>query len=185
MIRTRTSNLGFNLIEVSIVLGIVGIIVGGVFAAYSSVSENNRLRKGADQVTMIVQQVRNAYANRNALESASGVDFTNALIGAELIPMASVVNNTIKNAWGGNVLVTPETPAGSSANDGLNISFSGITPLSECRKFATNIFGLGRGAGLYMIDSTPVNQSTAISTVQAGSCGTDPVSFHYRLKAEN
>ena len=65
--QTRQANAraGFNLIEAAIVLGIVGLIVGGIWAAASSAYENMRQQTASKQLLSLVGNIRNYYQNAN------------------------------------------------------------------------------------------------------------------------
>lgn len=175
------SYLGFNLIEASLVLGIVGLVVGGVFAAWSAVDAQNKIRRGTEQATVIVQQVRALYGTRAALDSATGAAFTNALMDAEVLPKAWLNDsNQLKNPWGGNVLITPDQFT-SGVNDGMNISFNNI-PKTACFNFANNILSAARTQGLYKIDSAAVNTTTNFAGIRAGICASSTVNVYFNLK---
>lgn len=46
---------GFNLVEAAIVLGIIGLVIGGIWTAASAVTENNKLRTAISGTQIIVQ----------------------------------------------------------------------------------------------------------------------------------
>ena len=174
----KQNQLGFNLIEASLVLGIVGLVIGGIFAAWGTVASQQRVRKAADMTTVIVGQIRSAYAARttfDATDTASGATFTNALVEANLIPVDYLVNNTVKNPWGGNVLITPDTT-------GMNISYSALNS-ADCKKLANMILGNARNQGLTRIDSTAVNNTTNFSGITGTICSGTTLSLYFLLKS--
>lgn len=175
----RQNQQGFNLIEAAIVLGIVGLILGGVFAAWGVVAGQQRIRKAYDMTTIIVQQVRSTYATRSSLDSVTGAVFTNALINAEIIPNEWIVNaGNLYNPWGGTVLITPETLSASA----MNISFSQINK-ADCLKLANLILGAARTQGLTQIDSTTVTNTSNFTTIRGNVCSTGTLSLHFLLKS--
>lgn len=175
---------GFNLIEASLVLGIVGLVVGGIFAAWSSVENNNRIRGGADQATVTLQQIRSLYGNRNQLDSAPTANFTNALIAGELIPRAWLNDaGVLKNPWGGNLLITPDSYT-SGLMDAVNISYTNMKK-DTCKNLANRLVNVARTQGLYKIDTTNVSASTNFNSIAGSVCNGGTVSFYFTLKTNN
>jgi type II secretory pathway pseudopilin PulG len=179
---TRKQNdLGFNLIEASLVLGILGLIIGGIFAAWATVASQQRVRKAADMTTIIVGQIRTAYAARTTFDTtdtASGATFTQALVAANLIPVEYLVNGAVKNPWGGNVLITPDT-------SGMNVSYSSVNN-ADCKKLANMILGNARNQGLTKIDNATIDSTTNFSTISGSICtGTtgSTLSLYFLLKS--
>ena len=174
----KQNQLGFNLIEASLVLGIVGLVIGGIFAAWGTVASQQRVRKAADMTTVIVGQIRTAYAARTTFDTtdtASGATFTQALVEANLIPVDYLVNNSVRNPWGGNVLITPDTT-------GMNVSYSAINE-ADCKKLANMVLGNARNQGLTRIDSTTVNSATNFSAITGTICSGTTLSLYFLLKS--
>jgi hypothetical protein len=55
------NNRGFNLIEAAIVLGLVGLVVGGIWSAASNYLENQRVQRYAADILSINQCVKNKF----------------------------------------------------------------------------------------------------------------------------
>jgi type II secretory pathway pseudopilin PulG len=181
----RDKKLGFTLIELTLVLGIAGLVLGGIFAAWAAVTSQNKLRSAEEQLSMIVNQIRTTYGARSALDSASGDAFTNALIEAGLvspgwIELANSVN-VIRNPYGGTLVVTPDPYSGGAANDGINIALSRMTR-TDCLKLANDMLGIGGREGLYKIDTTNVSASTTYADISGSVCGSQTVRFYFKLK---
>lgn len=175
---THSNNLGFNLIEAALVLGVVGLIIGGIFAAWGTVSSQQRVRKAAEMTTTIVAQIRSAYASRTTFDATdvanAGQVFTNALIAANLIPADLVVSGYVKNPWNGNILVSPDA-------SGMNIVFDNIN-LADCKKLTSNVLGSGRTQGLTKVAGNAVTASSTFSSLPASVCSGNTVSFYFLLK---
>lgn len=63
------SNLGrraFSLIEASIVLGVVGLIIGGIWVAAAAVNENMKWRQTEDGLTLYIQAIVDAWDHQSA-----------------------------------------------------------------------------------------------------------------------
>jgi len=56
--KTKRSHAAFSLIEAAIVLGIVGLVIGGIWIAASSVSQKNKVNRTVEQVTIVLQNIR-------------------------------------------------------------------------------------------------------------------------------
>jgi hypothetical protein len=174
----RQNQFGFNLIEASLVLGIVGLVIGGIFAAWGTVASAQRVRKATDMTTVIVQQIRTTYAARTTFDSsdtASGTTFTQALVAANLIPVEFLVGGAVKNPWGGNVLVTPDTT-------GMTVSYSAVNT-ADCKKLANMVLGNARSQGLTKIDGTTVDANTTFSSVAGSICKSNTLSLYFLLKS--
>ncbi len=174
---------GYNLIEAAIVLGIAGLVIGAIFAAWGGVTSANKLRQSEEMMTVIVGQIRTTYGNRNTLDNVSGGVFTNALLDAALLPDSWVVNNQILNPYGGNVIITPDTSGVSANKDAMNITFNKLNK-ADCLKLASNVLGLARTQGLFKINSTTVNETSNFSNISSAVCtsGINNISFYFKLK---
>jgi type II secretory pathway pseudopilin PulG len=170
--RRFSNQKGYNLIEAAIVLGIAGLVVGAIFAAWGAVTSQNKMRRAQDQITVIVNQIRSTYGNRNTLDNTSdGTAFTGALLSAGLLPDSWTTSNSsvIGNPYGGNILVTPDSVSSGGSKDAMSIALSGLGQ-ADCYKLASNMVGSGRSQGLYKVNSTAVNNTTKFTDVKSGVC---------------
>jgi hypothetical protein len=131
------------------VLGIVGLIVGGIWAAAASAYENMRLEDASKGLLSLVQGVRNAYANNPSGTIDVTVD-TLASMGVIPTDMLSTSggNTTILHPWSGAV-----TTADASATAGVPafaLTYTGVKT-DSCNNFATRVGNTGRGSGLMRI----------------------------------
>jgi len=53
---------GFNLVEAAIVLGVVGLVIGGIWVAASTVSENHKINQTITGIGQMTQDFRNMYS---------------------------------------------------------------------------------------------------------------------------
>jgi hypothetical protein len=145
------SNAGFNLIEAAIVLGIVGLIVGGIWAAAGSAYENMRLQNASKSLLSLVQGVRSAFAN-----SPSGVVDVNVgtLANMGVIPsdMLSVVNGTptIIHQWSGTVTTDAPDASTTGGVPAFTLIYNAVK-LDSCNNLATRVANTARGSGLLLI----------------------------------
>jgi len=96
---------GFSLVEAAIVLGIVGLVIGGIWVAASSVAANVKSNEATVMLNTIINNVYNMYKGMPTPSSNTSLDA--ALVAAGAVP-ANLVNaagNDIVNPWGGDVNV--------------------------------------------------------------------------------
>lgn len=82
---TRKPKRGFTLTEIAIVLGIIGIILGAIWAAAATVYENMRAERAAGDVLTIVGGWRSIYGAKQ-VDVADWTDITAATINAKIMP---------------------------------------------------------------------------------------------------
>ena len=147
--RRRAAQKGFNLIEAAIVLGIVGLVVGGIWVAATSVYANLRAKTASDQLLKIAQGVRALYATSANVGTLASGDMTADMANANVLPgdvgnRGSTSANTI-NPWSGNVAVVS-----ASNTTTFGVRFTNIPP-AACVDFAMRNAGTGHDTGMYGI----------------------------------
>lgn len=90
--RSSQSIRGFTLTEIAIVLGIIGIILGAIWAAAAMVYENNRTKQAREQTLTIINNWRSIYGSRK-VDITNGTDMTqltvnNSFEPSEMLPVA-------------------------------------------------------------------------------------------------
>jgi hypothetical protein len=146
--RRAAPDAGFNLIEAAIVLGIVGLIVGGIWAAAGSAYENMRQQNASKSLLSLVQGVRGAYAN--APQGAVDVD-VESLASMGVIPSDMLTqsgsNVTITHQWSGTVTTADASAVGQPA---FNLTYNNIKS-DSCNNLATRVANTARSSGLLLI----------------------------------
>jgi hypothetical protein len=184
------SNAGFNLIEAAIVLGIVGLIVGGIWAAAGSAYENMRLQNASKSLLSLVQGVRSAFAN-----SPGGTVDVNVttLANMGVIPsdMLSVSNGTptIIHQWSGLVTTDAPDPSTTGGVPAFSLTYTAVKT-DSCNNLATRVANTARGSGLLLveIDGTPylnlINNSGAEPAAGGPQCDSpsDDVTFVFNIR---
>lgn len=148
--RRRAANKGFNLIEAAIVLGIVGLVVGGIWVAATSVYANLRSKRATDELLGIAQSVRALFAT-STVTGLGAVDMTAAMAQANVLPTdtmtatpAATLSSNTANPWaGGNIGVASYNAAGTQ----FSITFSNV-PTAACIDFVMRNTGPSRDSGM-------------------------------------
>jgi type II secretory pathway pseudopilin PulG len=106
---TTRCKKGFSLIEAAIVLGLVGMVVGGIWMAMASTRASTQANQLQQQTLNLVKSVRDYYAAR-ALPAAGDITSTLRTKGRfpeEMCPAncVSAGSYTVRNAYGGSTTV--------------------------------------------------------------------------------
>ena len=173
--RRLAAQKGFNLIEAAIVLGIVGLVVGGIWVAATSVYANLRSKTATDQLLKVAQGVRALYATSSVTGSANGTDLTASMAQANVLPSdilttapnAADATNTV-NPWGGNIAVYSAPNSAATAQAGFAITITRI-PAAACTDFVMRNLGVGRDSGLF--DAIGAATGAAAYAAPAGTIG--------------
>ena len=159
---------GFTLTEAAIVLGIVGLILGAIWVAASSVYSNMRVTTASKQLMTVVQNVRSLYSSSTTMGVLAATDLVKAgIFPADTNP--SAVTGLGTNGWGG--AITGARVAGGAngcAVDGscFTVNF-GTLPQDACVKFAVGNSGQGKDGGL--VGAADVEKDDGASYVGAAA----------------
>lgn len=133
------SRKGFNLIEAAIVLGVVGLVIGGIWVGAATVSENYKVNKTASDLELIVKNAQNLISFRDA-EAIGNIEITSMLRDAGVFPKDFINGNLVKSQFGGNVR--------ANLLDGSRIDFSfDKIKSSSCSRLIVKISSIGALAG--------------------------------------
>lgn len=99
MIRKRSETHGFTLTEVAVVLGILGIIMGAIWAAANAVRAKHRTEVGVNHIWQIANGVRDIYKGH----PFGGVEND---VTATLRGQGVITDDMGENPWGGQYAVT-------------------------------------------------------------------------------
>lgn len=168
---------GFNLVEAAIVLGVVGLVIGGIWVAAAAVQSNLRKSDASKGLIQIVQNVRNLYYGQTPTVTAN---ITTQLINANALP-GNMINGTAGvNPWNGSVTVSI---AGASF-DQVDVLF-GSVPRDGCIELTSRNTNISTGVGLsqILINSTTVTTFPYLPTVAATDCvATNTVTWRFGLR---
>ena len=164
MITIKANESGRSMIEMLGVLAIIGVLSVGGIAGYSKAMNKFKTNKVADNVSMLVANIKTLYAQQktyDGLDNYSAVSM--GVVPDELVASkdADKKEASLTNAFNGDVKISE---AGSTAGDdkkAFTITFSGLSR-EACITLATNDWGSGYSSGLIYIKAS----KTAITTTQ-------------------
>ena len=146
---------GLTLMETAVVFGVVGMVLGGVWMAASSVYAKQRVNTTVVQIWQIANNVHARYTGRTLTASPTTAQMVSAgLFPAEMIRLQGNVASII-NAWGGAVNAVV-CPGGMSGVQGcpspavpvtmLQLDFLGLRP-SECMSLFADLPAASQDGG--------------------------------------
>jgi hypothetical protein len=136
----RKKHRGFNLIEAAIVLGVVGLVIGGIWVAASAMLENYKISKSIEDLKFIAINTQKiiSVATANTLGTQ---DITTFAISSGIVPNDLVHGTSVKNRFGGALSL-----ANHSSGPRFFIGITTI-PKSSCMKLLTSVSSFGAQAG--------------------------------------
>jgi prepilin-type N-terminal cleavage/methylation domain-containing protein len=202
---------GFSLTELAIVLGVMGLILGALWAAASSVYSNNRASKAESEVLTVAQAIRAMYATYSSVDvnadmpagfGASTVGHANAtylaagVFPSDMLNAAPAAATAAQDPWAGGVAVVSTEVA--VANDSFAVEFDKVSQ-DSCIKILMSIAGAGYNSSVYGVSTgaagtlpiagggtnTAGTTALPISIITAqGLCTNIPsaIAFQFKLK---
>lgn len=101
MQRVRKAQSGFSLVESAVVLGVVGLVIGGIWTSASAVYESMR-RDTTERAVLTMADAAVSYF-RN---TGASTDISAFLVYIGAVPPNMVSGTSIKNSWGGQMTAT-------------------------------------------------------------------------------
>ncbi len=188
--RARPSFAGFSLIEVAIVLGVVAIILGGLWNLLGSVQENYRQDQTVSQVAQVVSNMRDFYKSKSAVDALGSDALTSYLIERNVILSEMIRKRTSPyragHLWDGTINATFKISRGSDPSSFFVIEFSGLSQ-KTCTGLASKLTGDGGPEGLLSAQINGYSRSIPISPENTiGFCGSavNSVALTYRLRQQ-
>ena len=178
-IRISKNGRGFTLTELAIVLGVMGIILGAIWAAAAAVYANNRLKTAVTEIAYVVEGYRSLYSARG-VDTADWTDVTCNGVTDGFFPSSMLLPGVTCTA--NNAATYPQHPWGSyvavasmqSWGGAINISLWNLTP-SACAQYASQLASVPdivwEDINGTAIAFPPVGNNTPWTTVQiSGLC---------------
>ncbi|HBM91290.1 MAG TPA: hypothetical protein DD400_05400 [Rhodospirillaceae bacterium] len=180
MRRTTNHSLhGFTLMEIIIVIGIIGFLLGGVWMATASIREQQRINKAFSNIMIIVQNVKSLYARTHEISSPGNFNTTN-MVTAGVFPEEMLKAGVPKSLWDTNVTLS------TRVSNAFTLSYTGPIPNLECRNLVGKAVGTERDPYLNKIETgAPPFTGSALDTLSAANTLLDNCSyikFTFRLK---
>ncbi len=171
---------GFSLIELTIVLGISGIVLGAIWIAGAMVHRNMQVGQSLSQLVQITQNVRSFYRGQNKFTTAG--DITAKMVQANIFP--AIMLDTGANPrtfWGTRVRLN--IPAADMKT--FQVIYDSELFPEICRNLAGRLGGKGRPSGLSSVATDTGTWDTSdelddLSPVTAGNCSR--ITFTFKLK---
>jgi prepilin-type N-terminal cleavage/methylation domain-containing protein len=168
----------FTLVEAVVVLAIVGLVLGSIWAATSVVRRGTSAQNTVHHVAVVAQNIRKLYSGRSAFTSAPGSDITEMLVNSGSFPreMFEDPGSVIPRTDFGTpvrVLVTTFTQ--------FQIVLDPNIPSDVCSSILTKTTGTGRDPGLVgvVVNGVAYNDLSAmgVSTIPA-NCSSITFTFN-------
>ena len=154
MTMIKTNEAGRSMIEMLGVLAIIGVLSVGGIAGYSKAMNKFKTNKIADNVSMIVANVKTLYAQQNTYKGLNnGTAVSMGVIPDELgTEYANVSQATLTNAFNGPVFIKQSDSTTDGDGKAFIIEFNNLSR-EACITLATNDWGSGYSSGLIGIEA--------------------------------
>jgi type II secretory pathway pseudopilin PulG len=175
---------GFNLIEAAIVLGVVGLVIGGIWVAAAAVQANLRKADAAKGLIQIVQNTRNLYYGQSP---SATENITAQLVSAKALPGDFINGTNGINPFNGAVTVSI---ADTVNFDDIAVVYANV-PKDACIDLTSKNTNISTGLGLsaIAIDATGGGTDATITTfpylptAAATNCGdTNSITWTFGLR---
>jgi type II secretory pathway pseudopilin PulG len=151
---------GFNLIESAVVLGVVGLVIGGIWVGAAALNEQWNVTRHAQQIQLIANRTM-ALLKGQSYSVGVWSSVTPELLAAGVFPEdMSVVSGDPRNVWGGIVSVNlaPGSPVTQFA-----VSTRGLD-YAACTKMVFAVAGSFKdGSFLEKVNTAKMDDSNAMS----------------------
>ena len=175
---------GRSMIEMLGVLAIIGVLSMGGIAGYSKAMNKFKTNKVADNVSMLVANIKTLYAQQNTytgLNNLTAVDM--GVVPDELVEKRAdgATTQSLINAFNGPVFITASNGTNGTDGKAFIIEFTELSR-EACISLATNDWGSGYSSGLIAIaakgnsgasHTTPTAASDTLDSIYIGAEGSD------------
>jgi len=165
-----THKRGFNLVEAAIVLGVVGLVIGGIWVAAAQLQSNRKITQTMSGMLTAIENYRKIYAGFSAdqIVNSQGHGYleTSAY---DNIDGWSRQGAFLYNPYGNTVDSQIRNYSGMGLGDGISISFYDVS-YADCMTLLPRLNAQAIIDQLYIIN-TPVNFYTSFPiTPTAADC---------------
>lgn len=167
----KNEQSGRSMVEMLGVLAIIGVLSVGGISGYSKAMAKFKLTKAQDQLTMMIMNIRTAYATSPGypgLDNSLAADYK--LVSQEMV--VSQGTSSLISAFGGTVTVEAIKGSDGTANGAFFILFQGLGK-DACTSLASSDWGTDGLVGIRVTDGAQkLSKSTAETDVAATASGT-------------
>lgn len=129
---------GFSLIEAAIVLALVGVVIGGIWAAASTVSESHRISDTLEGIASLLGNLRQNYEGQDLAQLETDVIYftEDSTVFSNVVGFTYTSTFNVKDAWGKDV-------GGYFEADGFDLIFYELNK-SACMKIISKFSGMAK-----------------------------------------
>jgi hypothetical protein len=179
---------GYSMVELAVVLGVMGLILGGVWALVSRLQQTAKTHLTVAQIVLINKNIRSYYQTRPCMLAGDQTVVPLLTATPPVFPREMVRGAAVVHQWNGTV----QALGGAAAcNYAFTLQFNGLPPdiCVELLPLLTAAGEVSRGLQAATLNAVPLgalppNPSTIIGTA-AGRCGenaTAQVALTYKLR---
>lgn len=168
----KTNESGRSMIEMLGVLAIIGVLSVGGIAGYSKAMNKFKTNKVADNVSMMVANIKTLYAQQKTYGTLTNAD----AISLGVVPDELIKNRaegTLKNSFNGEVDIHSSESTTGGDNKAFVIFFGGLSK-EACITLATNDWGSGYSSGLIALQASGKSEAAdkaGLDTIHIGDNG--------------
>ena len=175
MTMIKTNEAGRSMIEMLGVLAIIGVLSVGGIAGYSKAMNKFKTNKVADNVSMLVTNIKTLYAQQNTYTGlANGTAISMGVVPDELGTNEN--SGKLTNAFNGDVYIDISGSTNGDSSKAFIIVFEKLSR-EACITLATNDWGSGYSSGLIAIEASGSDLSSKgnLDKVYIGNAGSDTI----------
>ena len=177
MTMIKTNESGRSMIEMLGVLAIIGVLSVGGIAGYSKAMNKFKTNKVADQVSMIIANVKTLYAQQNTYEGLNNAQAVSmGVIPEEMIAVTydsttgaatRATDGSLQNSFNGSVFIGAAKSLSTDTDTrAFYIAYNGLSK-EACITLATNDWGSGYSSGLIALKVGATDTGNGTNTAAA------------------
>ena len=179
---------GRSMIEMLGVLAIIGVLSVGGIAGYSKAMNKFKTNKVADQVSMLVANIKTMYAQQNTYEGLSNeTAISLGVVPDELVVKTKDESNNEKtellNSFNGPVFIFASDSTSDKDKKAFTIEFNNLSK-EACITLATNDWGSGYSSGLIALRAAGKSADEATEKLKTVYIGNEGTPGRKEVKAE-
>ena len=163
---------GRSMIEMLGVLAIIGVLSVGGIAGYSKAMNKFKTNKVADNVSMLVANIKTLYAQQKTYDNLNNAN----AVSLGVVPDELGTTADLTNAFNGKVYISTADSTGKDDKKAFNIVFDGLSK-EACITLATNDWGSGYSSGLIALAAQGSEIGNKVLDDKIGCNGGEGVNF--------